>query len=90
MCRPDLLTEPFTMTYAYAMVLENGTHASSNQPLISATLRKPDGTVISCASPSYLLPTFGRGVISSNGLPTGTGALLDSATAKKNGFMLVQ
>ena len=72
-------SEPYTMTYAYAMVLENGTHVSSQQPLISATIRTPQG-VYDCASPSYYLPTFNN---VSNG---GRGATLDSATAIKNGF----
>ncbi len=76
---PGPAAEPYTMTYAYAMVLENGTHVSSQQPLISATLRTPAG-VIQCASPSYFLPTFG------NVSDGGRGATLDSATAKANGF----
>jgi PKD-like domain/CHU_C Type IX secretion signal domain len=76
---PGPATEPYTMTYAYAMVLENGTHASVNQPLISATLQTPAG-IIKCASPSYLLPTF------NNVSNQGRGATLDSATAIKNGF----
>jgi hypothetical protein len=78
---PGPATEPYTMTYAYAMVLENGTHVSSQQPYISVTLRTPAG-VITCASPNYLLPTFGN----TNPLTSGRGATLDSATAKKNGF----
>src|SRR5579871_815534 len=71
-------SEPYTMTYAYAMVLENGTHPSNQQPLISATLKTSSG-VITCASPSYYLPTFNNAVDNAN-------ATLDSATAKKNGF----
>jgi hypothetical protein len=78
---PGPATEPYTMTYAYAMVLENGTHVSSQQPYISVTLRTPAG-VITCASPNYLLPTFGN----TGPLSNGRGATLDSATAKKNGF----
>ena len=31
-------TVPYTMTYAYAMVLENGTHNSDEQPMFKATL----------------------------------------------------
>ena len=72
-------TEPYTMTYAYAMVLENGTHVSNQQPVISATLTTSAG-VITCASPSYYLPTF------DNVTRGGRGATLDSAKAKKNGF----
>jgi hypothetical protein len=76
---PGPATEPYTMTYAYAMVLENGTHVSLQQPLISATLKTPAGVII-CASPSYYLPTF------NDVTEGGRGATLDSATAKKNGF----
>lgn len=72
--------QPYTMTYAYAMVLENGSHNSDNQPLISATLATAD-SVVSCASPSYYLPTFNN-----NTSPGGTDATLDTATAIKNGF----
>ncbi len=72
-------TQPYTMTYAYAMVLENGTHNSNEQPLISATLTTND-SVITCASPSYYLPTF------NNTTEGGRGATLDSAAAKANGF----
>ena len=76
---PGPVSEPYTMTYAYAMVLENGTHISSQQPVISATLKTPAG-VITCASPSYFLPTF------NNVTEGGRGATLDSARAKRNGF----
>jgi gliding motility-associated-like protein len=62
---------PYTMTYAYAMVLENGTHPSDNQPMARAILSTPAG-VIDCASPAYFLPT--------------NGGELDTATAKANGF----
>jgi gliding motility-associated-like protein len=74
---PGPPTEPYTMTYAYAMVLENGTHNSDEQPLFSATLKVGD-SVITCASPSYFLPTFG----SSQNI----GAVLDSAAARASGF----
>lgn len=63
-------TIPYTMTYAYAMVLENGTHASVDQPMARAIVSTPGG-MIECASPSYFLPTNGG---------------LDSATARANGF----
>ena len=76
---PGPPSEPYTMTYAYAMVLENGTHVSSQQPMTSVTLRTPAGIVL-CASPSYLLPTF------NNVTQDGRGATLDSAAAKANGF----
>ncbi|HEX4850416.1 MAG TPA: hypothetical protein VFV08_06395, partial [Puia sp.] len=76
---PGPSSEPYTMTYAYAMVLENGSHNSNEQPLFSATL-KTDDSVVTCASPSYYLPTF-------NNTEEGQrGATLDSATAIKNGF----
>lgn len=70
---------PFTMTYAYAMVLENGTHNSDEQPLFKATLSTVD-SVITCASPQYYLPTF------NNTGTGGVGATLDTAAALANGF----
>ena len=63
---------PYTMTYAYAMVLENGNHESSQQPLASATLYT-DAGIIQCASTKYFLPTI-------NGS-------LDQNTAIQNGFV---
>lgn len=72
-------TVPYTMTYAYAMVLENGTHNSNEQPLFKATLSTSSG-IISCASPQYYLPTF------NNANSGSTGATLDTATALANGF----
>jgi gliding motility-associated-like protein len=76
-------TVPYTMTYAYAMVLENGTHNSNEQPLFKATLSTKD-SVITCASPQYYLPTFNDA--GSGGGGAGSGATLDSATAIANGF----
>ena len=74
---------PYTMTYAYAMVLENGTHNSNQQPLFKATLSAHD-SVVTCASPQYYLPTFNN---ANSGNGNGSiGATLDSATAKANGF----
>jgi hypothetical protein len=78
---PGPTTEPYTMTYAYAMVLENGTHNSNQQPLFSATLATND-SVISCASPKYYLPTL------NNSTGQGVGATLDTALAKSEGFYL--
>jgi len=75
------ISEPYTMTYAYAMVLENGTHNSNQQPLFSATLTV-DGRVIQCASPKYFLPT------KDNADSRGTGATLDTALAKAQGIYL--
>ncbi|MFI5152440.1 MAG: hypothetical protein ACHQET_03855 [Chitinophagales bacterium] len=73
--------QPYTMTYAYAMVLENGTHNSDEQPLFSATLLTDD-SVITCASPKYYLPT------SNTAAEGGRGAILDTAAALKSGFKL--
>ena len=69
---------PYTMTYAYAMVLENGAHNSNQQPLFTATLTTSKG-VITCASPSYFLPTLNNAVRGGN-------ATLDTAAAEANGF----
>ncbi len=80
---PGPVTVPYTMTYAYAMVLENGTHNSSQQPLFTATLMDANG-VITCASPKYFLPTL------NNTTDRGTGATLDSALARSEGFVLSQ
>lgn len=76
---------PYTMTYAYALILENGTHNSNQQPVFTATIKGPSG-VITCASPSYYLPTLNDAVGGNNQTPTG--ATLDSAAAMANGFSL--
>lgn len=80
---------PYTMTYAYAMVLENGTHNSNEQPMFKATLTTSEG-VIDCASPQYYLPTLNDAGHGGNpGGPGGgssTGATLDSAAALAAGF----
>jgi len=78
---PGSVTVPYTMTYAYAMVLENGTHNSNEQPMFKAIL-SANGNIITCASPHYYLPTFNN---AGNG-GGGTGATLDTATALANGF----
>ncbi len=78
---PGPTTEPYTMTYAYAMVLENGTHNPYDQPLFSATLVAGD-SVVSCASPRYYLPTLNNATV------TDQGATLDSAMAYAEGFKL--
>lgn len=70
---PGPSTLPYTVTYAYAMVLENGAHASEQQPMARAIVSTPGG-VIACASPAYFLPT--------------NSGELDTATAKANGFSL--
>lgn len=79
------VSEPYTMTYAYALVLENGTHNSNEQPLFQATLNTPD-SVITCASPQYYLPTFNNAGQGGGG-GSSTGATLDSATALAQGFV---
>lgn len=76
---------PYTMTYAYALILENGTHNSDQQPVFTATVKSPTG-IITCASPSYYLPTLNNAVGGNNQTPTG--ATLDSAAAIANGFSL--
>lgn len=78
------VTVPYTMTYAYAMVLENGTHNSNEQPMFKATL-SVGGTIITCASPHYYLPTLNDGKPDQGGGST-TGATLDTAKALANGF----
>jgi len=79
-------TVPYTMTYAYAMVLENGTHNSNEQPLFKAILQTTD-SVITCASPKYYLPTFNNAGGGTGGTGS-TGATLDTAAALANGFTL--
>ena len=73
------VTEPYTMTYAYAMVLENGAHNSNQQPLFSATLTTAD-SIVTCASPQYYLPTR------NNANRQGGSATLDTAAAEAEGF----
>lgn len=75
--------DPYTMTYAYALVLEDGTHNSNEQPVFKATLSTGDG-VITCASPSYYLPTKDDGVVTDGG--STQGATLDTDAAIANGF----
>jgi gliding motility-associated-like protein len=75
------VTQPYTITYAYAMVLENGSHTTNQQPLITATLTTSAG-VIECASPKYTLPTLGD--VNNQG----GGATLDVVAAKQQGFTL--
>lgn len=79
--------EPYTVSYAYALVLENGTHNSNEQPLFKATLQTLD-SVISCASPKYYLPTLNDARSGGRGQGgASTGATLDSAAALANGFV---
>jgi gliding motility-associated-like protein len=74
--------QPYTMTYAYAMVLENGRHPSSYQPLFSATVTSlTHDSVITCASPQYFLPTIPGSTNQQD-----AGGTLDSAVAISEGF----
>lgn len=83
---PGSTAVPYTMTYAYALVLENGTHNSNEQPIFKATLQTKD-SVISCASPQYYLPTHNDAQSGGGGGGgSSTGATLDSASALANGF----
>jgi gliding motility-associated-like protein len=77
---------PYTITYAYAMVLENGSHATSNQPIFYATVTSPD-SVISCASATYNLPTIFGGIEDSNNGPDSI-FILDENIAAAQGFTL--
>ena len=70
-------TEPYVVTYAYAMVLESASHISDQVPMFTATLTTSNGT-IDCANAMYYLPTNGQG---------GNFAL-DVAAAKQKGFAL--
>ncbi|MBI3883414.1 MAG: hypothetical protein HY305_04150, partial [Sphingobacteriales bacterium] len=70
---------PYTVTYAYAMVLENGSHDSNEQPLFS-TIVKTNDSIINCASPAYFLPTFST--------ENGKNAQLDTVSALAKGFLL--
>lgn len=78
---PGPSTTPYTMTYAYAMVLENGTHNSNEQPMFKATLSE-NGNIITCASPHYYLPTLNDAGSGGGSV----GATLDTAAALANGF----
>lgn len=72
-----LVTEPYVVTYAYAMVLESAPHENNQVPMFTATLKTNSGT-IDCASAMYLLPTQ----------PSGTTYILDQQAALQQGFTL--
>jgi gliding motility-associated-like protein len=79
--------QPYAMTYAYALVLENGRHGSNSQPVFSSTVAVvPSGSdtdsIISCASPKYFLPTKGGNINSNN-----EDQILDTAQALAEGFV---
>ncbi len=71
------ITEPYVVTYAYAMVLESASHVSDQVPMFTATLTTSTGT-IDCANAMYFLPTNGQG----------NNFALDVAAAKQKGFSL--
>lgn len=70
-----LVTEPYVVTYAYAMVLESAPHQNDQVPMFTATLNTNSGT-IDCANAMYLLPTQ----------PSGTSYVLDQQAALQQGF----
>lgn len=83
---PGSVTDPYTITYAYAMVLENGSHATSNQPIFTATVTTPQG-IAQCASAKYNLPTIFIGFVDNNGRADSAFAL-DESVAAAQGFSL--
>lgn len=84
---PGLPTDPYTITYAYAMVMENGSHSTVNQPIIKVTLHSPQGN-IECASAVYNLPTVFTGEVSNNfGRPDSV-FIVDESIAIQQGFSL--
>ena len=70
-----LVTDPYVVTYAYAMVLESAPHQNDQVPMFTATLHTSAGN-IDCADAMYLLPTQ----------PSGTSYVLDQAAAIQQGF----
>lgn len=78
---------PYTITYAYAMVLENGSHTTSNQPIFYATVNSPNGK-INCASATYNLPTTFTGVVNNNNGRLDSVFVMDEEFAKQQGFSL--
>ena len=76
---PGSANEPYTMTYAYAMVLESAPHISDQVPLFSANLTTAAGT-IACADATYILPTIYQASTKTY--------VLDQTAALKQGFSL--
>ncbi|MCX6206587.1 MAG: gliding motility-associated C-terminal domain-containing protein [Bacteroidetes bacterium] len=70
-----LVTDPYVVTYAYAMVLESAPHENDQVPMFTATLTTNSGT-IDCANANYLLPTQ----------PSGSTYILDQQAALQEGF----
>lgn len=79
-------SDPYTITYAYAMVLENGSHSTVNQPIFTANVSSPNGR-IACASATYNLPTIFTGIVNNNGRPDSV-FTLDESIAAQQGFSL--
>jgi gliding motility-associated-like protein len=71
------VTDPYVVTYAYAMVLESAPHVNNQVPMFTATLHTATGT-IDCANALYLLPTQ----------PSGNSYVLDQQAAIQQGFSL--
>jgi gliding motility-associated-like protein len=69
---PGPSTVPYTLTYAYALIMNDGYHPNNEQPLFSVTLKAGD-TVVHCASPVHYIPTT-------------NGGNLDTPNAKLQGF----
>lgn len=82
-----LPTDPYTITYAYAMVLENGSHTTSNQPIFHARVTSPGGD-IACASATYNLPTTFVGFSNTNGGRPDSIFTMDESYARQQGFDL--
>ncbi|MBI1780102.1 MAG: gliding motility-associated C-terminal domain-containing protein [Sphingobacteriales bacterium] len=84
---PGLPTDPYIITYAYAMVLENGSHTTSSQPIFNATVMSPTGK-IACASATYNLPTTFTGIVNNNGGRLDSIYEVDQTIAAQQGFTL--
>jgi hypothetical protein len=69
---PGPATVAYTLTYAYALVMNNGSHPNNQQPLFRITLMTAD-SVVTCASTEHYLPTQPNGNI-------------DTPQAKEQGF----
>ncbi len=68
-------TQPYVITYAYAMVLESAPHENNQVPMFTANLKTNTGT-IECADAQYLLPTTANGA----------NFILDQQAAIRQGF----
>ncbi|MGE5107534.1 MAG: gliding motility-associated C-terminal domain-containing protein [Sphingobacteriales bacterium] len=84
---PGSATVPYTVTYAYAMVLENGSHTTSSQPIFTATVTSPAGK-IECASAKYNLPTKFVGIQTNANGQRDSIFVIDDDFARQEGFSL--